>query len=150
MKLLTLEEFKNELEGDAQKRCAQQEKTIKEQAEMIRILRKDKDELLQKRNELLAEKAIQEFCPFDEFFMTAFHNGVNFVFDLNPHLNGYIISAHKDDRKEVILVKYTDIVDSHIDFVQKAARDLMEEVMKEPRGLSVEEIVEKVRTHGGV
>lgn len=136
MKGLTLEAFRNELEGNAQKRCAKQEKTIKEQAELIKMLRKDNDELRQKitmQKELLVENAIKEFCPFDEFFMTAFRNGVNFVLDIHWNRQGYIVSAHKGERKEVEFVPFIDIVECPFDLVHQTFRELMGKVVAEER-----------------
>lgn len=131
MPSFSLEQFKNELEGNAQKRCAQQEKTIKEQAEMIKMLRQEKEDLLQRQKGLLAYKAIQEFCPFDDFFIVAFQHGVNFKFDREITNWSFVITATKNEREMVRVVKYMDIINTAQDLIQKIAREMFEEIIVE-------------------
>jgi DNA anti-recombination protein RmuC len=65
---ISLEQFRNQLEGDAQKRCEAQEKTIKELTERLKNteeLSKDKDHLiaaLQNRCWVFTQGTMCHYC----------------------------------------------------------------------------------------
>lgn len=102
MKGLSLDQLRAELESDAQKRCEAQEKTIKEQAELIQKLRE--------------ERSIATFCPFDDLVMRLMNRGMVVEIDGSNYKDERVLITTKKGEEHITnSCSLSEITSCHFD-----------------------------------
>lgn len=102
MKGLSLEQLRSELDSDARRRCEAQEKTIKEQAELIQKLRE--------------ERSIATFCPFDNLVMKLMNRGMTVEIDGSNYEDESVLITTKKGGEHITHIRsLSEITSCHFD-----------------------------------